>query len=84
MFVLRVVLEGLESETVCVVEVVLATREEKEKDRARDEHEADEDLEGQDRHNALLESSDATVVRTTLKDVTGMNTAQTSGDITPA
>ena len=67
-----------------MLEVVLAARDREEHDRADDEHQAHEYLEGYDVHVWLLGESAATVTAMVVTELTGMKTAQSSGDITPA
>ena len=79
-----VVIEWKKREAIGVLEVSLATCEREEDERADDEHQAHEHLQSQDLHSALLPESEKVAIPMVVRELTGMNTAQRSGDMTPA
>jgi hypothetical protein len=79
-----ILVEGQKGEAVGVIEIALPAGEGEEQDRAGDQGQAHEHLQGQDLHNGLLALRENVVRRIVVRELAGMNTAQTSGDITPA
>lgn len=78
-----VVFEGGEGEPIGVIGVALAHREAEEDEGSGDQRETHKDLENDDFHRALLPESDAVVAASTVSELRGMNTAQSSGDMCP-
>src|SRR5215471_8565649 len=78
------VLDGKKREPVGVLVVAAADAVREEQHRDSHEHEAHEHLQDHDLHSALLGERDRLVHATTVIELTGMITAQTSGDRRPA
>jgi hypothetical protein len=76
--------EGQKREPVGVLVIALLHAECEEHDRAENEHQAHENLESYDFHREPFVEREAVVRTTTLSDESGMNTAQRSGDMSPA
>lgn len=75
---------GEKSQAIGVLVVARSNAVSEQENRSRHEHEAHEHLQDQDFQRGLLSESEARVAATMLSELTGITTAQSSGDMRPA
>ena len=76
--------DGQQGETIRVLVITAPRAVHEQHQGADDEHEAHENLQDQDFHSGLLGEREKVVASTTVIELTGMTTAQTSGERSPA